>query len=79
VLNALADRPQVYFDTSLVEPNEGMVGRVGAHRVLLGSDAPGSDPAKALRDVRNLGLPPEDVAAILGENARRLFERKERA
>ncbi|MGQ9732341.1 MAG: amidohydrolase family protein [Candidatus Zipacnadales bacterium] len=76
VLNTLADRPHVYFDTSIVEPNEGMVERVGFRRVLLGSDIPTGDPARAVRDVRNLNLAHEKINAILGENARRLFERK---
>jgi hypothetical protein len=73
VLNALAECPGVHFDTSIVEPNEGMIGRVGAERVLYGSDAPGGDPARAIRDVRSLNLPPEQIAAILGGNAQRLF------
>jgi hypothetical protein len=73
VLNALAGSARVFFDTSVVQPNEGMVRTVGAHRVLFGSDAPGGDPARAIRDVRNLSLPPGEIAAILGENARRLF------
>jgi len=75
VLNALAADPRVYFDTSVVEPNEGMVGTVGWERVLLGSDAPSGDPARAARDVRSLNLPAEQIAAILGENAQRVFGR----
>jgi hypothetical protein len=73
VMNALADNPNVYFDTSVVEPNEGMVGRVGWERVLFGSDAPTGDPAWAIRQVRELNLPPEQIAGILGANAQRLF------
>jgi len=73
VLNALTDNPRVHFDTSVVQPNEGMVRTVGAHRVLFGSDVPTGDAARALRDVRTLGLPPREIVAILGENARRLF------
>ena len=73
VLNALASDPNVYFDTSVVEPNKGMVERVGWQRVLLGSDAPTGSPARSVRHVRELGIPEEQVQAILGENAQRLF------
>lgn len=73
VLNALGDNPRVYFDTSLVEPNEGMVRKVGWQRVIFGSDAPLGDPVRALWNVRNLNLSPEQISAILGENAERLF------
>ncbi len=75
VLNALASNANVYFDTSVVEPNEGMVERVGWQRVLFGSDAPTGDPARAIRRVRELNIPPQQVQAILGENAQRLLER----
>jgi hypothetical protein len=75
VLNALADNRRVHFDTSGIEPNEGMVERVGWERVLLGSDAPAGDPARAIRDVRSLSIPPDRIAAILGENARRVLGR----
>ena len=73
VLNALAERRRTLFDSSLVEPNEGIVALIGAERMLLGSDAPNGEPGKAVRDVRNLHVAPDDMAAILGENARRLF------
>ena len=78
VLNALAASPNVYFDTSGIEPNEGMVGTVGASRVVFASGAPHADPSRALRVVRALELPPADVQRILGENARRLFAPKPR-
>jgi len=41
--------------------------------VLFGSGAPAGDLARALRDVRSLNLPPGAIAAILGENAWKLF------
>lgn len=73
VTNALAGNPNVCFDTSVVEPNEGMVERVGWRRVLFGSDAPAGDPAWSIRQVRQLKLPPEQIEAILGGNAQRLL------
>jgi hypothetical protein len=76
IMHALADNPRVYFDTSVVEVNEALVRLVGAERVLFGSDAPMGDAAWSLRAVRSLDLPPADIAAILGENAQRLFGRR---
>ncbi len=75
VMHALADNPRVHFDTSVIELNVALVEQVGAARVLFGSDAPEGDVARSLRAVRGLDLPPADIAAILGENAQRLFDR----
>jgi len=75
VMNALAGSPRVLFDTSIVELNEALVRRVGAERVLFGSDAPMGDAGWSLRGVRGLDLPPGQIAALLGENARKLFGR----
>jgi Amidohydrolase len=73
VMRALARNEQVYFDTSAVEPDEALVRRVSAARVLFGSDAPAGDVAWALRGVRALDVPADDLALILGGNAERLF------
>lgn len=45
----------------------------GAHRILFGTDRPWSDPAESLAFIRQLPLPEEDKAAILGGNAGRLL------
>ncbi|HEX9311890.1 MAG TPA: amidohydrolase family protein [Actinomycetota bacterium] len=53
----------------------GLIEWAGAHRVLLGSDHPfdmGTD--RPVDEVRDLGLPPEQEAAIIGGNAERLME-----
>jgi predicted TIM-barrel fold metal-dependent hydrolase len=50
-----------------------MVERVGVDRVLFGSDAPAGDTAWSLRALRSLHLPDRQIAAMLGENAKRLF------
>jgi len=45
-----------------------IIARHGAGRVVYGSDWPMTDPAAEIAAIRALGLPPEDEAAILGDN-----------
>jgi predicted TIM-barrel fold metal-dependent hydrolase len=45
-----------------------IIARHGADRVVYGSDWPMTDPAAEIAAIRALGLPPEDEAAILGDN-----------
>ena len=47
---------------------------IGADRVIFGSSAPARSLGSALALVRSAGLPPEDMAKVLGGNARRLLE-----
>ncbi|MGL6280647.1 MAG: amidohydrolase family protein [Gaiella sp.] len=62
----------VTYGTSALRP---ALERVGAQRVLYGSDRPPVpfDLARTIGYVRALGLPDEDEAAVLGGNARTLF------
>ena len=46
---------------------------IGSDRLLFGSDYPSFDFARALRSVRESGLPPEQIELILGGNAKRLI------
>jgi len=45
-----------------------IIARHGAGRVVYGYDWPMTDPAAEIAAIRALGLPPEDEAAILGDN-----------
>ena len=45
---------------------------MGADRLVFGSDYPSFDFVRALRSVRESGLPPDQIALILGGNAKRL-------
>jgi len=45
----------------------------GPHQVFFGSDSPWVDQAETLARLRALGLAPEALAGIEGENARRFF------
>jgi predicted TIM-barrel fold metal-dependent hydrolase len=71
----------VYVDTSwppsMSELNparvQAIIERHGADRVLFGSDWPMASPAKEIEVLRKLELPNEELGAILGGNAARLF------
>jgi uncharacterized protein len=49
------------------------VAKVGATRILFGSDGPYLHPGVELAKIRLLGLSPEDDATVLWHNARRVF------
>ncbi len=68
--------PNVYLETSAMPYPELIrtaVARVGAERVIFGSDGPGCNPALELAKVRDLGLPAAEQDRILGGNAARLL------
>ena len=64
----------LYFDSCVYEPEvlEALVRRVGADRVVLGSDYPVGEP-KPIEFVESCALSDEQKANIIGGNAARLF------
>ena len=64
----------LYFDSCVYETEvlEALVKRVGADRVVLGSDYPVGEP-KPVEFVESCALTAEENAKIVGENAARLF------
>ncbi|MNY73442.1 Amidohydrolase [compost metagenome] len=48
---------------------------MGIDRLVFGSDYPSFDFVRALRSVRECGLPSDQIALILGGNAKRLVRR----
>jgi aminocarboxymuconate-semialdehyde decarboxylase len=64
----------LYFDSCVYEPEvlEALVRRVGADRVVLGSDYPVGEP-KPIEFVESCALSDEQKADIIGVNAARLF------
>jgi predicted TIM-barrel fold metal-dependent hydrolase len=51
------------------------VRRLGAERVIFGSDGPGCNPTLEVEKVRLAGLSPEDERRVLAGNIVRLLER----
>lgn len=71
-----ARNPNVYLETSGMPMHTKIreaVERVGATRVLYGSDVPFHHPDVEIRKVRLSGLSPELVDRVLSKNGRRLF------
>jgi aminocarboxymuconate-semialdehyde decarboxylase len=64
----------LYYDSCVYETEvlEALVKRVGADRVVLGSDYPVGEP-KPIEFVESCALSADDKAKIVGENAARLF------
>ncbi len=77
----------VYFDTAIavsalpipekLRLDDGraveMIRRVGAHRVMFGSDFPWVNPGPDIERIRSLDLEDGEKAMILGDNAKKLF------
>lgn len=78
-VDVVADCPNVMVDTSGTDPERGMVEyaveRLGADRVLYGSDAPGRDVLCQIGKVMAARLSAEDLEKVLSRNARRILER----
>lgn len=74
---AEADRyPNIYLETSAMPYPEQItqaVQRIGAERVIFGSDGPGCNPGLELAKVQRLGLSAEVERLVLGGNAERLL------
>ena len=75
-IDAAAGHDNLYLETSAMPyPNliRTAIDRVGARRVIFGSDGPGCNPALELDKVRSLQLDPADEALVIGGNAARLL------
>jgi hypothetical protein len=68
------DSDSVYADSALAWPGEieDFLNRYGPERLLFGSDHPFGQPRSELAKILNLGLPENQIQAILGDNFRRL-------
>ncbi|MCY3770621.1 MAG: amidohydrolase family protein [Gemmatimonadetes bacterium] len=77
-IEAVADVPNVVVDTSGGDPESGMVeaavSRLGAHRVVYGSDAPIRHFGVTMNKVLGSDIPHIDKRAILWDNALRILK-----
>lgn len=78
---AMAERhPNLYLETSAMPYPRKIaeaVERVGAERVVFGSDGPGCNPALEVEKIRMLGLGQPAEGLVLGGNAARLLRLEE--
>lgn len=74
---AMAERhPNLFLETSAMPYPEKIrlaIERIGADRVLFGSDGPGCNPTLEVEKIRLLDLPRDVEAQVLGGNAARLL------
>ncbi len=71
-INAAERQENLYLETSAMPYPDKIreaVHRIGAHRVVFGSDGPGCNPALEVEKVRLAGLGVEDEAQVLGGTA----------
>jgi uncharacterized protein len=75
-IEAAERQPNVYLETSGMPMHAKIleaVNRIGADRVLYGSDAPFHHPDVEILKVKKSGLKPAELAMVLGTNAERVF------
>ena len=74
----LSKYDNVYFDTASTGTLSGsieyLIKRIGADRILYGSDFPASDPAFRLGTILSLKIKEEDKEKIMGLNMKKLLE-----
>ena len=77
-IEAITDVPNVVVDTSGGDPESGMVeaavSRLGAHRVVYGSDAPIRHFGITMNKVLGADIPDADKRTILWDNALRILK-----
>jgi predicted TIM-barrel fold metal-dependent hydrolase len=73
----VADRyPNIILETSAMpypDKIKEAVGRIGAERVIFGSDGPMCSPILEREKVQMAGLAPDELAQVLGGSAARLL------
>ena len=79
-VDAASANPRIYLGTTLIAAAEPITikkiiqeGRVGAGRVVFGSNAPSGVAVNGVRGIRGLGLGAADEAAVLGGNLAAIY------
>ena len=79
-VDAAAANPRIYLGTTLIAAAEPISikkiiqeGRVGAGRIVFGSNAPSGVAVNGVRGIRGLGLDAADEAAVLGGNLAAIY------
>jgi predicted TIM-barrel fold metal-dependent hydrolase len=79
-VQAAVENPRIYLGTTLIaaaEPisvkNVARGGRIGADRIVFGSNSPSGVAVHGVNGIRNIGFTAEEEAFILGENFKRIY------
>lgn len=77
-INAAEKYENIYLDTSAMpypKVVKQAVDRIGADRVIFGSDGPGCNPALEIKKIQMAGLSENQFSKVMGENILSIFER----
>jgi hypothetical protein len=79
-VQAAVECPNIYLGTTLIAAAEPITiknividGKVGADRIVFGSNSPAGVAAHGVQGIRRIGFASADAALILGENLRRIY------
>lgn len=79
-VQAAVENPNIYLGTTLIAAAEPITiknivreGRVGADRIVFGSNAPAGVATHGVNGIRNVGFTDEEATLILGENLKRIY------
>lgn len=79
-VQAAVANPNIYLGTTLIAAAEPIIikniargGKVGADRIVFGSNAPAGLATHGVNGIRSVGFTAEEEALILGENFKRIY------
>jgi len=74
------ENPRIYLDTTLIAAAEPIAiknivrgGRVGADRIIFGSNSPSGVATHGVNGIRNIGFTDAEAALILGGNFKTIY------
>ena len=80
-VQAAVENPNIYLGTTLVAAAEPITvkkivcsNRLGADRIVFGTNSPTGVAAHGVEGIRNIGFTHEEEALILGENLKRIYQ-----
>ena len=80
-VQAAIENPNIYLGTTLIAAAEPITiknivreGKVGADRIVFGSNSPAGVATHGVNGIRNVSFTDEEAALILGENFRKIYK-----
>jgi predicted TIM-barrel fold metal-dependent hydrolase len=79
-VQAAVENPNIYLGTTLIAAAEPISiknivreGKVGADRIVFGTNSPAGVAVHGVNGIRNVGFADEEASLILGENLKRIY------
>jgi predicted TIM-barrel fold metal-dependent hydrolase len=80
-VQAALENANIYLGTTLIAAAEPIIiknivldGRIGADRIVFGSNGPAGVVTHGVNGIRNIGFTAEQAALILGENLKQIYK-----